>query len=181
LAQYRERVKSKVTPERFDHIVRVVELAKEIAVANDFDDDEVAATCLAGMLHDVARDLTPEELLVLAPAQNEVERMHPLSIHGRAGRKIAESWGVEDMRVLGAISGHVFGVSPKNRVGMAVYIADVTEPGRRVNHDIRELAMTSLFRAYQRAVDSKVRYLRSKGKLVHPETLRVYEAICNFT
>ncbi|UCH28068.1 MAG: bis(5'-nucleosyl)-tetraphosphatase (symmetrical) YqeK [Trueperaceae bacterium] len=161
--------------------MRVVELAKEIAIANSFDNDEVAAACLAGMLHDVARDLTPEKLLELAPAQNDVERMHPLSVHGRAGRKIAERWGIEDGRVLEAISGHVFGVSPENRVGMAVYIADVTEPGRQVNHDIRELAMTSLFRAYQRAVDSKVRYLRSKGKSVHPETLRVYEAICNLT
>ena len=63
---------------------------------------------------------------------------------------------------LNAIEGHVFGVPVGNRVGMAVYVADVSEPGRGVNADIRELAMSNLSRAYQQAVDSKVTYLRSQ-------------------
>jgi HD superfamily phosphohydrolase YqeK len=43
-----------------------------------------------------------------------------------------------------------------------------------VNDDVRDLAMSNLERAYRRAVDSKVRYLRSRGKDVHPRTLQVY-------
>jgi len=174
---YCERVKTLVTPERFEHIVRVAVLADMIAVANGFDAGERQATGLAAVLHDAARDLSTEEMLCLAPPECEVERQHPLSLHGRAGRALAARWGVVDERVLEAISGHVFGVPRDNRVGMAVYIADVCEPGRGVNHDIRELAMTNLLRAYQRAVDAKVRYLRSRGKEVHPTTLKVYEEI----
>ena len=133
---------------------------------------------LAAVLHDVARDFSAEELFALAPPETDLERQHPLAVHGRAGRRLIESWGITDERVLEAVEGHVFGVSHDNRVGMALYIADVSEPGRGVNADIRNLATRNLFWAYQRAVASKVNYLRSRGKAVHPDTLRVYREIC---
>lgn len=166
-----------MTPERFEHIERVAALTETIARANGFDEAEIAAACLAAVLHDAARDLPADELLRLAPPECDLERQHPLSVHGRASRALAEGWGVTDERILEAVAGHVFGVALDNRIGMALYVADVSEPGRGVNGDIRDLACVDLPRAYQRAVDSKVRYLRSKGKAVHPATLRVYEQI----
>ena len=178
IAPYCDRVKERVSPRRFEHIVRVAILTETIAQVNRFSESEVRAASLAAILHDVARDLSADELFALAPPETELERHHPLAGHGRAGRRIIEGWGVTDERVLEAVEGHVFGVSHDNRVGMALYIADVSEPGRGVNDDIRELAMKNLFWAYQRAVDSKVRYLRAKGKAVHPDTLRVYREIC---
>lgn len=178
IAPYCDRVKERVSPERFEHIVRVAILSETIAQANRFSSGEVRAVSLAAILHDVARDLPAEALFALAPPETELERQHPLAVHGRAGRRIIEGWGVTDERVLEAVEGHVFGVSHDNRVGMALYIADVSEPGRGVNDDIRALAMHNLFWAYQRAVDSKVCYLRAKGKAVHPDTLRVYREIC---
>jgi len=178
IAPYCDRVRERVSPRRFEHIVRVAILTETIAQVNRFSESEVRAASLAAMLHDVARDLSPDELFALAPPETELERQHPLAVHGRAGRRIVEGWGITDERVLDAVEGHVFGVSHDNRIGMALYIADVSEPGRGVNSDIRELAMKNLFWAYQRAVDSKVRYLRAKGKAVHPDTLRVYREIC---
>lgn len=177
IAPYCDRIKAQVCPQRFEHIVRVAILTETIAKANGFSDEEVRASSLAAMLHDAARDLSPEELFRLAPPQTELERANPLSVHGRAGRRLVEGWGISDERILDAIEGHVFGVSKANRIGMAVYIADVSEPGRGVNEDIRELAMKNLYRAYKRAVDSKVRYLRAKGKAVHPDTLRAYREL----
>jgi predicted HD superfamily hydrolase involved in NAD metabolism len=178
---YCDRVRQMVSAERFAHIERVAVLAETIARSNGFRPDEVRAVGLAAVLHDAARELGHEELLRLAPPECEVERAHPMAVHGRASRALAASWGVTDERVLDAIAGHVFGVATHNRVGMAVYIADVSEPGRGVNEDIRDMAMDNLLRAYQRAVDSKVRYLRDKGKAVHPVTLRVYEQIRHAT
>jgi predicted HD superfamily hydrolase involved in NAD metabolism len=177
--RFRARVESMVTPERFQHIMRVVRLAQSIAIGNGFDEGEIRAVTTAALLHDAARDLEPDELFRLAPPQCQMEADHPLSVHGRAGRVLAEEWGVCDERVLGAISGHVFGVDPEDRIGMAVYVADVSEPGRGVNDDIRELAICDLPSAYRRAVATKVSYLENCGKAVHPETLKVYEAIYN--
>lgn len=176
-ADYEELVRSSVGPERFAHIERVAELARRIGEANAFTQDELAKVELAALLHDAARDLDDATLLRLAPPQNEVELEHPLSVHGRAGRRMAEQWGVTDEEVLAAIEGHVFGVPLANRVGTAVYVADVCEPGRGVNDDLRRLAMTDLDAAYRRAVAVKVDYLRSSGKEVHPATLAAYESL----
>ncbi len=181
VAPYCARTRAMVTPDRFEHIERVANLAETIARANGFDRSELHATGLAAVLHDVARDLPVEQLFELAPPESELERQHPMSVHGRAGRCLAQRWGVRDERVLEAISGHVFGVPISNRVGMAVYVADVSEPGRGVNADIRDLAMHNLIRAYRRAVRSKVGYLRSQGRAVHPQTLEVYEQIYDLT
>jgi predicted HD superfamily hydrolase involved in NAD metabolism len=179
IAPYYDRVRAAVTRDRFAHVVRVAELAETIARANRFDDRALRETCLAAVLHDVARDLPTERLLLLAPPENDMERSHPLAVHGRAGRVLARRWGVTNERVLDAIEGHVFGVRPGDDVGMAVYVADISEPGRGVNADIRELAMRDLDRAYRRAVDAKVRYLRGCGKAVHPRTLKVHDEIAH--
>ncbi len=180
IAPYCARVRECVSPRRFEHIVRVAILTETIAQANGFSEGEVRAASLAAVLHDVARDLSDKELFTLTPPETDLEREHPLAVHGRAGRRLVESWGVTDERVLEAVEGHVFGVPFDNRIGMALYIADVSEPGRGVNEDIRDLAMRNLFWAYQRAVASKVNYLRSRGKAVHPDTLKVYREICGF-
>ncbi|MEX2502315.1 MAG: bis(5'-nucleosyl)-tetraphosphatase (symmetrical) YqeK [Trueperaceae bacterium] len=177
VAPWCRRVRDRVAPDRWRHIVRVADLAEAIARANGFREDEVRATALAGILHDAARDLPDERLLELAPPRTDAERGHPMMLHGRAARVLAEGWGVHDPRVLAAIEGHVAGVRPGDRVGMAVYVADVSEPGRGVNHDVRELAFRDLGAAYRKAVRSKVDYLRSCGKSVHPTTLEVHDSL----
>lgn len=172
-----EKVRSRVRPERFAHILRVAALAKEIAERNGLDGERAY---LAGLLHDAARDLPEEELLALAPPENEVERAHPLSLHGRAARRLAEAWGVGDQEVLEAIEGHVYGVDPRNGIGVALYIADISEPGRGVNGEIRDLALSGkLWEAYRLAVENKVNYLRHKGVPIHPRTLEVYHSLAH--
>ncbi|MDF1521919.1 MAG: bis(5'-nucleosyl)-tetraphosphatase (symmetrical) YqeK [Trueperaceae bacterium] len=177
IAPYCERVRAKLSPERFAHVMRVAELAEAIALANGFDAGEKRATCLAAVLHDVAREESDARLLELAPPENDLEREHPMAVHGRAGRRLAEAWGIVDERVLDAIEGHVFGPRPGDRIGMAVYVADVSEPGRGFNGDVRDLAMHHLERAFRRAVETKVRYLTSRGKRVHPRTLQVHDEL----
>ena len=173
----RKRVRRLVSGARFEHVERVAELARRIALANAFSEAEVEAVVLAAILHDAARELSDVELTELAPPASEIEVSHPLSLHGRASRVLAERWGVRRADVLEAIEGHVFGVPLTNRVGMALYVADISEPGRGVNHDLRELALTDLDAAYRKAVCIKVDYLRECGKQVHPHTLAAYKAI----
>jgi predicted HD superfamily hydrolase involved in NAD metabolism len=177
LAPYCDRVRLRLSPERYAHVLRVAELAEQIALANRFDAGELRATCLAAVLHDVAREEPAARLFELAPPESDLERAHPMALHGRAGRVVAEAWGVTDERVLNAIEGHVDGPRPGDRVAMALYVADVSEPGRGVNDDIRALAMTNLERAFRRALEVKIRYLTGRGKAVHPRTLQVHEEL----
>lgn len=163
-----------VRPRRFEHVVRVADLAAQIAAANGLD---TARAYAAGILHDIARDLPDTELLRLAPPECEIDGLHPLALHGRAARTLLERWGYEDPVVLEAVEDHTTGPRGGNPVALAVYIADVSEPGRGVNADIRELALQDLNAALERAIISKVTYLQGKGITVHPRTLRAYHAL----
>ena len=177
LAQLRQRVRALVSAERFEHIERVAKLAGQIAGANGFEASDRRRVALAALLHDAARDLPDERLLELVEPANQLEAEHPLVLHGRASRRLASDWGVQDEKVLSAIEGHVFGVPADDEVGMAVYVADVSEPGRGVNAELRELALRDLAAAYRKAVVCKVEYLRDGGKAIHPSTMRAYESL----
>lgn len=167
-----ERVRPLVKQERFAHIERVACLARDIALANGLDADKAY---LAGILHDVARDMGDAELLRLAPPESEVDVQHPLSLHGRAARTILECWGVTDSDILDAVEEHTTGPRDGKPLSICVYVADVSEPGRGVNDHIRELAFSDLERAYREALCCKVQYLQRKGKTVHPRTMAAYE------
>lgn len=180
LQKYCKQVKASLSQKRFDHVLRVTDLASEIAISNDFFQEDYEATVLGAFLHDIARELSKEDMFAQAKPSIEVEEEHFMMLHGRAARSLAKSWGVDDLRVLESIEGHVLGVYPTNKIGMAVYVADVSEPARGVNNEIRELAFQDLCEAYKQAIGTKINYLKSKSKAIHPHTLKIYEEICDF-
>ena len=172
--EWEERVRLMVRPRRFEHVQRVAELARQIALTNGLDAERAY---VAGILHDIARDLPDSELLRLAPPECDIDANHPLALHGRAARVLLERWGYTDPVVLEAVEDHTTGPRGASGVAACVYIADVSEPGRGVNHDIRELALVDLNEALNRAIVSKVTYLQGRGIQVHPRTLACYHAL----
>ena len=165
----------RLSPSRVAHSLRVAEAAREIARSAGLDPEKAY---LAGLLHDIAKELPPEELAALAPPENEVERAHPLVLHGRAGRELARELGVTDPEVLEAIEGHVVGVPAGSALGMAVYLADLAEPGRGFNQDLLERALAGdLEGAYREALRRKMEYLRQRGIPLHPRTLKLAEEL----
>ncbi len=158
--------------------MRVAELAREIARAGGFDPQQAY---WAGVLHDVARDLPDSELLRLAPPECQIDSAHPLALHGRAGRTLLEHWGLgrsqAERVILEAVEDHTTGPRTGNGISACVYIADVSEPGRGVNADIRELALHDLSAALRQAIVSKVTYLQGRGIEVHPRTLSTYRSL----
>ncbi|WP_366520369.1 bis(5'-nucleosyl)-tetraphosphatase (symmetrical) YqeK [Deinococcus sp.] len=174
VAEWLGRVRLMVKSRRFEHILRVAALARQIAHANAIDADRAY---LAGLLHDIARDLPDAELLRLAPPETPVDQAHPLALHGRAARTLLERWGCCDLVVLEAVEDHTTGPRSGSPVAACVYIADVSEPGRGVNENIRELAMVDLEGALAQAISSKVQYLRARGIPVHPRTLEAYRGL----
>ena len=174
LETWQERVSLLVKPRRFDHVLRVAQLARELARAAGGDEGRAYT---AGVLHDIARDLPDAELLRLAPPECAIDAAHPLALHGRAGRTLLERWGFEDAVVLEAVEDHTTGPRGASLVSAALYVADVSEPGRGVNEEIRTLAFRDLEAALALAVGSKVRYLRGRGIEVHPRTLGAYGSL----
>ncbi|AZI43008.1 HD domain-containing protein [Deinococcus psychrotolerans] len=174
LAEWESRARLMVKARRYDHVVRVADLAYQIARANRLDADRAY---LAGILHDIARDLPDSELLRLAPPEVPIDAAHPLALHGRAARTLLERWGYRDEVVLRAVEDHTTGPRSACSVSACVYVADVSEPGRGVNQHIRELAMVDLEGALALAISSKVHYLQARGIPVHPRTLSAYQGL----
>ncbi len=175
LDAWEARVRLMVKPRRFEHVLRVAQLAGALARAAGGDGERAY---LAGVLHDIARDLPDAELLRLAPPECPIDAAHPLALHGRAGRALLTRWGFTDEVILEAVEDHTTG--PRgggNLVSAALYVADVSEPGRGVNEDIRALAHRDLGAALAQAVGAKVRYLRGRGIEVHPRTLLAHGAL----
>ena len=168
------RVRLMVRPRRFEHVLRVAALARDIALSAGAD---ATRAYVAGLLHDIARDLPDTELLRLAPPECAIDAAHPMAVHGRAGRALLTRWGFTDAVVLEAVEDHTTGPRPGHQVAQAVYIADVSEPGRGVNEVIRDLAFEDLQAATEQAIISKVTYLMGRGIPVHPRTRAVYDAL----
>lgn len=170
--RWAQEVQSRVTPARWAHVKRVALLSAQIAYAAGLDTRRAYA---AGILHDLARDLSNDDLLRLAPPECDLDRRWPLALHGRAARNVLEALNFPDQTVLEAVEDHVTGPRPGHAIAACVYIADVSEPGRGVNDDIRELAFRDLPAALALAISSKVHYLQGKGTEVHPRTLKLYD------
>lgn len=177
LGDWETRVQLLVKPKRYAHVQRVALLAQQIARANGLSEQQIEQAYVAGILHDIARDLPDSELLRLAPPECDIDARHPLALHGRAARTLLCRWGYADQTILDAVEDHTTGPRGSSPVSACVYIADVSEPGRGVNADIRELALHDLNAALNRAIVSKVTYLQGRGIQVHPRTLKCYEAL----
>ncbi len=173
-AVWESRVRLMVKPRRYEHVMRVAALARDIALNAGLDAQRAYA---AGVLHDIARDLPNSELLRLAPPETSIDTLHPLALHGRAARTLLVHWGYHDEEVLEAVEDHTTGPRSDSGISACVYVADVSEPGRGVNDDIRELALHDLNAALARAIWSKVHYLQGRGIHVHPRTMLAYEGL----
>src|SRR5690348_5912023 len=86
-----EKVREQLGQEhRFQHTVRVAQLAEELAELHGVDR---RAAWTAGMLHDLARLYPAERLIAECEARNMAisafEREHPVVLHARLGAELA--------------------------------------------------------------------------------------------
>jgi predicted HD superfamily hydrolase involved in NAD metabolism len=174
LDQIEQRLKAKLSPDRFQHSLRVMGLARKLAIHYQLP---VIPTAAAGLLHDVAREIPPAELLKLADYYklplSEVEKRVPVMIHGRVGAHLLETeWGIDDAQLLEAVALHVTGAPEMNKISQVILIADFAEPGRRhfSSRIARELALVDRFTALRYIYDQKIKYILNSGFLLHPLT-----------
>ncbi|MCX8007627.1 MAG: bis(5'-nucleosyl)-tetraphosphatase (symmetrical) YqeK [Coriobacteriia bacterium] len=177
-----EAVRRRLSREGAAHSERVALTARRIAEAYGID---VESAYLAGVLHDWARDLPPDELLqearMLGIPVTEVDERVPYLLHASVGARLVrrEFPGVSD-EVVDAIEQHTFGSPEMSGLAMAVYVADSVEPGRThgsaavLRSAIGALPLRELF---ARAYADGLRHLIDSRKLMHPKTLKTWNSI----
>lgn len=135
---------------------------------------------LAGIAHDICKELSPDKIESLALLDrkpvSDVESKKPTLLHARAAACFLESrFSYRDETVLEAIRLHTFGAREMGDLAKIVYIADKIEPSREsVSPSLRAMTATaSLDELFSATVEDTVRYLRERGKTVSDQTERL--------
>jgi predicted HD superfamily hydrolase involved in NAD metabolism len=171
--------RSRLSRQMVEHSERVADLAEEIASAYGLDTSEAR---IAGVLHDLARELPETELLAIANRLgievSDVDRAVPALLHARVGAGIAsEQIPGLSASVLRAIESHTCGASEMRPLDMAVYIADSIEPGRTYERASRlreDLGSVSLCDMFADTYAGSVMHLVEGRRPLHPTTIAVW-------
>lgn len=162
-------------PARFRHSRDVSRTAVRLAERWGVD---IERARLAGILHDCARNLKGEELLLSAREHglflDDIEILQPALIHAPLGAILAERrFGVTDPAILQAIRRHTTGAAQMAMLDKIIYLADCIEPGRNYPgvQQLRELAEKNLDAAVLLAYDQSIIFVLQGSGLLHPDTV----------
>ena len=173
-------LKSKLTPDRYTHVLSVRELALDLAKKYSADLRKVN---FAALLHDCAKWMrTSEQYEAAANYEiqlDEVERHNPSLLHALIGVEFAVShFDVDNPEILNAIRIHTTGSGKMTLIDKILYVADFAEPKRNhpEAHSVRELAYQDLNKAVLEVSRHKIEHLLAKGVLIHPYTIDAYNS-----
>ncbi len=175
IKQLKAVLKSRLQGKRYEHSVKVMETA--VALARLYGADKKAAA-VAGLLHDYAKNLSPEELKACAGELklelDGVVSKHMMLAHGPVGAALVErDLDIHDPAVLSAIRYHTYGRPGMDLLEKIIYLADFIEPGRKFKgaDELRKTAQENLDKAVLMALESSIAYLMGSDRLMHPNTL----------
>lgn len=174
MREYETILRGILTTKRYDHVQAVCTCAAELAGIYGVDRENAK---LAGLLHDYAREMHPDELLRIGRARNlvtcNVEEQFPILLHGPVGAVlIEEELGINEPQVLEAVALHTLAGPAMGRLAQVIYIADLIAAGRdfpSLDH-LRSLAVTNLHQALLECIASTIRYCLARRQLIHPQT-----------
>ncbi|MDO5477954.1 MAG: nicotinate-nucleotide adenylyltransferase [Clostridia bacterium] len=177
-----KKLKETLKESRFNHTLGVADTAVALAKHYGADTDKAY---LAGLLHDSAKNLSDDELFALCDKYNiplsEDDRKAPPIIHSYVGAFLAkEEYGIKDSEILDAIYNHSTGCENMSLLSKIIFVADMTEPGRRDFpglSEIRKLMYEDLDKALVASMDANISYTKMKGAFLHPGTLKARDFI----
>lgn len=166
-----------MTKERFLHVLKVKEIAFEIAKFHNTDKEKLE---LASLLHDIAKDIPKEEAEGLIKKHriilDEIEKKEPGLWHGKIGAGLAyERFGIKDPEILETIRYHSTGSPNMSLIFKILYIADYLETCS--NPEIKDIAKRNIDASLKMVVSKKIEYVLKKGCLLHPRSVDLWNNI----
>lgn len=170
-----EAVSARLLPSRWAHSLGVASTARGLAPRMGIDPGKA---WVAGVVHDIARDLPAAELLSLAGRfgilVDTVEREAPELLHGPVGAELARrELGVHDPDILDAVARHTVGGAGLRPLSLLLYLADFIEPNRDFPGvgEVRQVAGRDPELAALWTMEKTLTYLFREGLPAHPATL----------
>jgi predicted HD superfamily hydrolase involved in NAD metabolism len=176
--QVQKWAEGRIASKRIRHVQGVVETVDSLA--RQYAPDEVSRARLAGWIHDAAKHLPDEELLLIAEEHDwpitETERMVPMLLHGVVGYfQAADEFGIDDPILRNACAYHTTGAPDMNTLDKIVMVGDLIEPTRNYEgvEDLRQLTMKDLDGAVLQSVDGTFLYLIKRQRIIDPRPLQL--------
>lgn len=176
-----EQMRQLLSEGRFTHSQGVVEVCHDLALIYGCDTNKA---CIAGILHDCAKQFTKEELLEECHKNqvliSEVEQQNPDLLHAKVGMILARKcYGIVDEDILNAISYHTTGRPGMSLLEKIVFTADYIEPNRKPLPRIEEIRKAAyeinLEKAILLIIENTLSYLKSTGAIIDFMTVKTYE------
>jgi len=161
-----------------EHVERVVAEADRLTGGfKELDREQVE---LAAWGHDIARALSPQELLARARGfgleVSPVEEQAPILLHGPVGAEILRrEYGIDDPEVLAATRFHSTGRAGMSLLEKIIFVADKIEPGKvrakPALARVRELAERDLDAAILEYLDQMLMVASEENWPLHPQAI----------
>lgn len=167
----KNKLKTELSQKRFIHSLNVMETA--IKLASKYLPDDIERVAVAALLHDLARDLSIEEMLKICNKYNieyDDTMLHPALLHASVGAEIAKiHYGINDPDIISAIRFHTVAKEDMTIMEKIVFIADYIEPGRSYPEAdiVREISEHNIDKAVLTILNQTINYLILKGSLIH--------------
>lgn len=177
LAELKAELSKRLSSSRYNHVLRVTETAKRLAILHDVSAEKAE---IAALFHDIAKCMDPTSLRILMVENKVDERLflyHHELWHAPVGAIIASSeFNVIDKEVLNAVKYHTTGRAGMSKLEKVIYVSDMTEPGRNFSGvmQLRELANANLEDAMGACIQQSVQFLVTKGVPVFPDSIDCY-------
>lgn len=176
-----KKLKATLKPERYEHSVGVMETAAVLAARFGAD---IQKTKIAGILHDCAKNIAPEESYRLCETYgltlDAVTQRSYKMVHQYLGAELArEEYGVTDEEILNAIRCHTTGKADMTLLDKILYLADFTEPNRDKEPfaglgELRDLCKTDIDDAMRFALEISIKSIADRGLLMHLDTVHAW-------
>lgn len=166
-----------MTKERLLHVLKVKEIAFEIAKFHNIDKEKLE---LASLVHDIAKDIPKEKAEKIIETEgiilDEIEKKEPCLWHGKVGAFIAEErFKVKDPEILEAIKYHSTGSLNMSLLFKLLYIADYLETCW--DKEIEDVAKRDIDASLKMVVKKKIEYVLKKGSLLHPMSVELWNEL----
>lgn len=166
-----------MTKERFLHVLKVKEIAFEIAKFYNIDKEKLE---LVSLLHDIAKDIPKEEAKKMIKKQgiilDEIEKKEASLWHGKIGAFLAEErFNVADPEILEVIKYHPTGSPNMSLLFKLLYIADYLETCW--DKKIKDIVKRDIDASLKMVVAKKIEYVLKKGSILHPRSVDLWNKV----
>lgn len=174
IEKIKEEIKNKLSEKRYNHSIGTMKRAEKMAKIYNID---VEKAKLAGLTHDIAKELSQEEKLKYVKKNNikidEVERLCPDLLHGKIAAHMCKIKYGFDEEMQEAIAFHTTAKVNMSVLGKIIFLADITEENRNFEDvDIlRELSEKNLDEAMLYALNKTIEKTVKTNKLLHPDSV----------